>query len=734
MAEDNWIPTVCYQCKAECAILARVERGRVKEIRGNPRSHGKACVKGMSGMYLEYSPERLTQPLRRVGERGEGRFEPVSWDEALDAITAKLRDLKDRGDAHKLTANFFPHSITDPKWRFLNAYGGFINTALPHCDSAKIVAFLKAAGGVPNHHIPPAWFTVPAGGVMILAGRHAFGGLDNAAVPRDILDARDRGAYLVVLDPIFTPDAAKADWWIPIKPSGDTAFFLGMINHLITKDLYNKEFVEKWIRDGDFAKLKTFIKDKTPTRMSQICGVPARDIRKLAEICAEAPSVGVDSFKGIMLGQALDFGHAWTMFLAITGNFDNPGGQPLPDLTPLTPVEPVPPAPNLHELGWHRTGPNREVFKDYKFIMEPTWYEAQAIKDDGLKVLITAESNPALTEMGQGEWRKAVTMKDASGNYKLEMLVSFELMPSETTQYADYVLPDKSYFERWELLYMPWWYNFGHGVALRQPVVDAPGECRHSNEIFIELGKRLVPEYFEFKDDLEYYDRQLSGLGLSVEKLRDLGGLWSPGTLGFRKYEEVGGFGTPSGKIHLYWEDLEAAGQAMPRPGLAPEYEAGAEKYPLILVSYRTIFHQGAGQWTHNNPQLRDPASGLPDNPLLVNSKTAAELGISDGDRVTVESRTGRLEARACITERIRPDCVGLSHGFGSSVGLVARAGDGVPDNILIPDSGATLEWQDVVGGESHVSTRVRVAKARATRKNAGSEARTAKKKGAKRP
>ena len=708
MQKNGWIPTVCYQCKAECAILARLEDGVLKEIRGNPRARGKACVKGMAGVSLEYSPDRLTRPLKRVGKRGEGRFEPCSWEDALHAVTRKLMDLRDRGEAHKLTASFFPHSITDPKWRFLNAYGGFINTALPHCDSAKIVACIKAMGGVPNHHIPPNFASVPRGGVIILAGRHAMGCLDDAAVPRDILNARDRGAILVVLDPIFTADAAKADWWIPVKPSGDTALFTGMTHHIVMNGLHDKGFVENWVREGDFDKLRNYLADKTPEAMSRICDVPARDIVKLAEMCASAPSVGVDSFKGIMLGQALDFGHAWTNFLAVTGNIDNPGGQPLPDLTPLSPVLPAPAGPNLGEKGWHRTGPDKDRFASYSFIIEPTWYEAQAIKNGDLKVLVTAECNPALTEMGQEEWRKAVTMTDDRGQYRLEMLVSYEIMLSETAKYADYVLPDKSYFERWELLYMPWWYNFGHGVALRQPVVEAPGECRHSNEVFIELGKRLCPEYFAFKDDLEYYDIQLAGLGLSVDKLQAMGGLWSPGTTGFRKYERAG-FGTPSKKIHIYWEDLENVSQALPRVGLAPEYEADAGEFPFILISYRTIFHQGSGQWTHNNPQLRDPVGGLMENPLLINTISAKKLGIEDGAIVTVRSRTGQIKVRAKCTERIRPDCLGLHHGFGATVGRVAVLGEGVSDNVLIPDAGMTLDWQDLVGGESHVSARVTV-------------------------
>ena len=159
-------------------------------------------------------------------------------------------------------------------------------------------------------------------------------------------------------------------------------------------------------------------------------------------------------------------------------------------------VEPVPPAPDVAELGYHRTGKDRGKFDHYNFFLEPTWYAAQAIKNDTLKVFFASECNPALSEMGSGEWRKAMTMKDENGDYKLELFVVSEIMPSDTMKWADLVLPDQTYFERWELLYMPWWYNYGHCAALCQPVIKPAGEARHGNQVFIDLGKRMFPEYF----------------------------------------------------------------------------------------------------------------------------------------------------------------------------------------------------------------------------------------------
>ncbi|MBU0945670.1 MAG: molybdopterin-dependent oxidoreductase, partial [Proteobacteria bacterium] len=112
MYEDGWIPTVCYQCKAECSILALVKNGIVQEVKGNPRARGKMCVKGMAGITSLYSKERLTHPMKRVGERGEGKFERISWDEAMEMMETKLRALHEKGEGHKFTYSMFPHSAS----------------------------------------------------------------------------------------------------------------------------------------------------------------------------------------------------------------------------------------------------------------------------------------------------------------------------------------------------------------------------------------------------------------------------------------------------------------------------------------------------------------------------------------------------------------------------------------------------------------------------------------------
>jgi thiosulfate reductase/polysulfide reductase chain A len=161
-----------------------------------------------------------------VGERGEGKFERIGWDEALDIKEGKLRELRERGEAHTFTYSMFPHSTTDPKWRFVNAVGGFISTGLPHCDSGKIMAHLHTFGCFPNHHIAPMYYTVPKGGLMILSGRHPFAACDDACVPRDIPGRQTARGKLVSSTRSFAPEPPSrlVD---PHQAFGDAARFLG---------------------------------------------------------------------------------------------------------------------------------------------------------------------------------------------------------------------------------------------------------------------------------------------------------------------------------------------------------------------------------------------------------------------------------------------------------------------------------------------------------------------------
>ncbi len=217
----------------------------------------------MAGITSLYSSERLKHPMKRVGERGSGKFERITWEEAMDIMETKLTELRDRGEAHKFTYSMFPHSVTDPKWRLsMLPEASFRPACLiaireDHGHDAYIRLFSQSS------HRPYVSHGAQ-GRLMILSGRHPFGCLDDAAVPSYILDAKERGAKLIVIDPIYRTEASKADWWIPIKPGGDASLFLGVCNYLLLNDLHDKKFCDKWVREGDMDGLMAYIKDKTP--------------------------------------------------------------------------------------------------------------------------------------------------------------------------------------------------------------------------------------------------------------------------------------------------------------------------------------------------------------------------------------------------------------------------------------------------------------------------------------
>lgn len=187
--------------------------------------------------------------------------------------------------------------------------------------------------------------------------------------------------------------------------------------------------------------------------------------------------------------------------------------------------------------------------------------------------------------------------------------------------------------------------------------------------------------------------------------------MWNTGVAGFYKYKDSGKFGTPSGKIELELQMYGNIGKEWPNPELPVEFKENEDKFPFILVNIRSMFLNNTGAWSHNNAQLRDPISGIDSNPILINPLDADKLDVKDGDLVFMESSTAKVSSIVQLTERIKPGCVGIIHGFGQTIGEVATLVSWINDNELIADAGSHLDQQDLCGGEAHVSTRVNIYK-----------------------
>jgi len=275
--------TVCDICPWRCGVVVTSAEGRVVKIDGNPRdpkSRGMLCARGQGGVSFLYDPDRLKQPMIRVGERGEGKFKAVSWDEALDYTAQKLAKIRDTDGPESVA--FLGHTNGD-SW-FVDVFPqsfGSPNGAKPStslCTSPREEASLITYGLAVGNHEPVDWDKARC---LTLIGTHI--GEDARNTPmQDLANARARGAKLIVVDPRFSSVAMKADLWLPIKPGTDTALLLAWANVLITEKLYDREYVEAWTHGFD--ELAKHVADKTPEWAAKITDLTPDQIRESARL------------------------------------------------------------------------------------------------------------------------------------------------------------------------------------------------------------------------------------------------------------------------------------------------------------------------------------------------------------------------------------------------------------------------------------------------------------------
>lgn len=271
----------CDMCPWSCGIVVKSVNGRVYKIDGNPKdpkSRGMLCARGQGGVSALYDPDRLKQPMIRVGQRGEGKFKTVTWSEALDYTAQQLKKVKDTYGPESVA---FFGSTSGAFWftDYLSQSFGSVNSAKPSVsmctsprDEAALITYGQAIGG----HEPVDWESTRC---MVLLGSHIGEDARNTMM-QDLANARARGARLVVVDPRFSSAATKADTWLPIKPGTDTALLLAWMNVLIAENLYDAVFIQKWT--VGFEQLAAHVKDKTPEWAAPITDLSADQIRETA--------------------------------------------------------------------------------------------------------------------------------------------------------------------------------------------------------------------------------------------------------------------------------------------------------------------------------------------------------------------------------------------------------------------------------------------------------------------
>lgn len=647
------VKSVCSMCHHLCGIDVHVENGKIVKVTGmKEHQFNKLCEKGYAIPELVHSPQRLTNPLRKIN----GEFREVSWDEAFGFITDKLTDIKQRYGAKALVTHFgfaFVRSyVAVVARRFCDLYGTPNYTSgASLCYQARAIAYNITCGTYLNPHYSTDTKCVVVWGnnpVESIIPHH----------PDSIYAAVKNGAKLVVIDPVATRLAKRADFHAQLRPGTDCALALGLLNVIIAEGLYDKSFVEEWT--VGFDNLAQYVKEYSPERVEEITWVPAETIKNMARLYATSkPSyitmyVAMDhSTNGVQAIRAI------ATLMAITGNIDVPGGNIYTSVRRLSRL-----MTNLRLPEMVAKDPG--VGADYplftKFVGEtsaiPVTEQMVSEKPYPIKALLVAGNNAALTWPNTNQFRR--------GREKLDLMVVIDIFMTETAKMADIVLPGTTFLERPEIRdYLGRGFSL---VTLGNRAIEPIGNSMEDWKIWAELGKRMgYAEYFPWDDAEELLRHLLEPTPISFEELKQKpGGVYYAETE-FKKYLRDG-FNTPSKKVEIYSETLKQYGYD-PLPTFHEPAESLVSR-PDLVGKYPLMFLGGGKTRAYTHSQCRNLPSlrKLVPEPLVkIHPKTAYNLGIDDGDRVKVESPRGSIELKAKLSEDVHPKVVAMQHGWNEA-------------------------------------------------------------------
>jgi anaerobic selenocysteine-containing dehydrogenase len=648
-------------CHGVCGVLVHIQDGRVTKVTGDPdcpTSLGYICPKGRASVELLYHPDRLKYPLKRMGRRGENKWQRITWDEALDTVAERLLKYKREFGAESVATIIGTGRPHLPLYmRFSNCFGTPNHLSIiNNCYFPRIVAARMTSG---RFHVCDYYgFGGVTPKLVLNWGCNIVdSGAADGMCGYQVTRAVENGARLIVIDPRKTRLAARADHWLQIRPGTDDALALCMLHVIIKEDLYDKDFVDRWTIG--FSELAERLEEYTPEKVAEITWIPAEDIRAAARLYATTRPACLQWGNAIDQNiNTLQTARAVHCLSAITGNLDVPGGD----------VFWVPPAGvKVHsthgsqsytlneritpELKTKMVGGGKYKGLDSAVIHPRHLLDAiMSGKPYPIKALFVMGSNTLLNQTDP--------VRTAAAFRKVDFTVVTDLFMTPTAQMADILLPASSWLENDEVADI----HMGWCVLIRQKVAEI-GECRDDKQILFDLAHRLgLDEDFPWKDVREYCDWTLAGAGLTFEEFKELGIL--TGKMRYRKYEQDG-FATPSGKVELRCSTLESMGyDPLPYYREPPESPYSTpdlfKEYPLIITTGSRI----QGYFCSEGRQIESLRKLNPHPVLEIHPDTAKNLGIKSGDWVWIESPRGRIKQMAQLTEGIHRGVVHAQHGW----------------------------------------------------------------------
>jgi anaerobic selenocysteine-containing dehydrogenase len=652
---------------AGCGIYAIVKDGKFVGVEGMkdlPLNRGRLCAKAHTAPQWVYSEQRLKYPLRRVGKKGEGKFERISWDEALDTIANKLKEQKAKYGPESLAILSPAHRTYSPyMYRFLAAHGS------PNYGHSGICAMQRAFGYAYTLGTTPRADISKTKLVIIWGKQPVYAGSSKGGV-RELLEAKERGAKIVAIKPTMEPDVALADVWVPVRPGTDAALVLAMLHVIIGERLYDAEFVEKWTYG--FPELVNHVKKYTPEWAEPITGVKAEQIRSVSRLYATTKPACIEDGNGLEHAPSCnDTIRSLAILRAITGNLDKPGG----DLLAVAGARPGVKSFTLKER-YTQEWIDKLVCPEFPRVFQPMNEGTSSAYYGIFESILTEKPYPIRAIIAPGT-QPTVSTRGTSNVIealkKLEFYVVVDVARTADMDYADIVIPVASMYE----IDHP--FESGDGwIMARNKVIEPLGKYKSDYEFWIDLGLRMgYGKDFWHGSIEECMKEQLAPFKLTMKELRSHPTGVATGKKGapvYEKYAQV--FATkstrlngvpllPQGKVAIYNTTFEENGYSpLPQWVEPPESPTATpellKRYPLIFSDFHTSKVYNAG-WLRHVPYLREI---LPDPWVQIHPETAKSRGIVHGDWVIVESPYNSLRLRAEVNQGIRPDTVMALHGW----------------------------------------------------------------------
>ncbi|MHA1730022.1 MAG: molybdopterin-containing oxidoreductase family protein [Promethearchaeota archaeon] len=708
MAENKEIIKIRTVCPAHCGIdacgiLAHIENGRVIKLEPGDfpdKKDNRICLRGLSSLDITYHPDRLKYPMKRVGKRGEGKFERITWDEALDIIARKFKEIADK------------YGWSSIGWTL----GG------PGAGMIKFITYLKLANLTGSTRVS-AWGYGDSGlpcGSRVIFGMHLpYGILDRGRLDTDpppelivvwgtnpgesaplltmrrIMNAKGKGAQLVVVDPRFTVSASKADEWIPTRPGTDSALALGLMNVIFQKNLQNdKKIIRftvgpylvrndngKFLRGKDlgiadsndyvvwdsnsnsaktsreketspvikgsfnvngieckpsFQLLLELANEYTPEKTSEITGVSAELIKKFAEKIGTSKTIFV-----IHMGFTRTYHGGLSArgvgtLASVVGSVRTSLGEGYIPAGYNT---------NVFLKASGKSNPRLGILNLYNAITKGEPFPIKAVWFSFINfVNQCAHSTKIMDELFQ----------------KLEFIVTVDLFMTTNAKYSDILLPACSFLEFSDYINHPF-----PVVQLQQKAIEPLYESKSDVDIACGLAERLgYGEYFKGGEEKLIKDLMsspsLTGAGITYESLKEKGAILLPKIPKGMENQDMQ-FRTPSGRIEIYAEQLVEDGQELPvylNPLESPDTPIG-KKYPLTFIQGHSKFH------THSSfANVKSLLKMNPEPVVDIHPADAEKRDINDGDMVTVLNDRARTTLKVRVTEEVRPGVVNIAEGW----------------------------------------------------------------------